>query len=407
MRVILLQRHLLAVLLVCVLGVTSIALYPQRATAANTGTTNIAVTVKPGQTMDLAARSMAGLVWTLKEKNTGGRITTQGKLIAPLKPGQYHIIGISKGKPRKTFTFTATVQPIVAVTEPTLGTERLYPLPGGGVIRMRYVPPGAFEMGNSEQGDDAELGQDEEKPKHTVTVSGFWVGKCEVTRGQYRKFMKAGGYTNQDYWSPEGWAWLQDAGRTEPNDWAPDIEWANPPGSFKQTDDHPVVGINHFEAEAFCRWAGLRLPTEAEWEKAARWDGQHSRIYAWGDTWDATKCNDANDPLYPGGQTAPIGKYPGGASPCGALDMIGNVWEWCSDWRVVDYYASSPSTDPQGPPTSDLRVVKGGSWFGSNWVGADENDRLRAALRGGFDPHNTSGQIGFRCAVTKMPASAQ
>lgn len=87
--------------------------------------------------------------------------------------------------------------------------------------------------------------------------------------------------------------------------------------------------------------------------------------------------------------------------------MLGNVWEWVLDWHNSYYYQTSPGTNPQGPPTGDLRVIKGGSWFGSNWVGADENDRLRAAQRGCFDPHNTNGGIGFRCAVTTMPASAK
>jgi formylglycine-generating enzyme required for sulfatase activity len=229
------------------------------------------------------------------------------------------------------------------------------------------------------------------------------VGKTEVTRGQYKQFMKAGGYTKQDLWSPEGLAWKQEVQRVQPDDWDQDVEWANPPGQFKQTDDHPIVGVNYYEAEAFCRWAGLRLLTEAEWEKAARWDGQNTRIYAWGDTWDVTRSNNANDPLYKGGQTAPIGKYPSGASACGSLDMIGNVWEWVLDWHGPEYYLTSPSSNPQGPSTGDLRVIKGGSWFGSNWVGADNNDRLRGAQRGSFDPHNTNGGIGFRCAVTTMP----
>jgi eukaryotic-like serine/threonine-protein kinase len=168
-----------------------------------------------------------------------------------------------------------------------------------------------------------------------------------------------------------------------------------------------VIGVNYFEAEAFCRWAGLRLPTEAEWEKAARWDGSRSRVYAWGDDWDDARCNGAHDALYPGAQTAPIGKYPQGASACGALDMTGNVWEWVSDWFDAEYYASSPSTDPQNAEATDRRVIKGGSWFGSNFVGPGEDDRLRAALRTGFEPHNTNGGIGFRCALTTMPATAK
>ena len=287
----------------------------------------------------------------------------------------------------------------------TLGTEGVCPLPGGGEMRVRYVPRGAFAMGNSGAGDDAALGTDEEKPKHQVTVGGFWMGEREVTRGQYRKFMQAGGYTKKDYWSAPGWAWVKEVARTQPDDWAEDAEWAGTPGPFKQTDEHPVVGVNYYEAEAFCRWAGLRLPTEAEWEKAARWDGHGTRAYAWGDTWDDDRCNGANDKLYPGGQTAPVGKYPEGASACGSLDMLGNVWEWTQDWYLPDYYATSPGTDPKGPATGEGHVIKGGSWFGSNFVGADDKDRLRPAQRAAFDPQNSNGGIGFRCAITTLPVT--
>lgn len=405
MRVPVLHRHLLAALLVSLLFLTAIVFAPRGASAQGTGEFAIALSVQPGQVVQLVSLGMEPPVsWSIKEETVGGAITSEGTYTAPSVPGTYHIVGSSQATPGKPCVFTVVVKPATS-TEPPLGTEHLYPLPGGGVMRMRYVPSGAFAMGNSGRGDDATLGTDEEKPQHTVTLSGFWIGKSEVTRGQYLQFMKAGGYAERDYWSPAGWAWRQEVARVQPDDWDVDIEWSNPPGPFKQTDDHPVVGVNYYEAEAFCRWAKLRLPTEAEWEKAARWDGQRTRIYAWGDTWDATRCNNAHDPLYPGGQTAPIGSYPQGASACGSLDMLGNVWEWAVDWLATDYYATSPSTNPQGPAAGDLRVIKGGSWFGSNFVGADENDRLRAAQRAGFDPHNTNGGLGFRCAVTQMPAA--
>jgi formylglycine-generating enzyme required for sulfatase activity len=407
MRISVPHRHLLAALFVSVLLLTGIVCDQHRAAAAGTGPTTIGLALQPGQAIDLPTPGLTPpIVWTIKEKAAGGIISANGRYVAPLVPGKYHIIGRPKLHPGKVYQFTVVVKPSVT-TQPQLGTERLFRLPDGGLMRMRYVPGGAFAMGNTGQGDDAALGMDEEKPQHAVTLSGFWIGKCEVTRGQYRRFIKAGGYKKPAYWSPAGRAWLKDAGRVEPDSWAADVEWANPPGPFKQTDEHPVIGINYFEAEAFCRWAGLRLPTEAEWEKAARWDGQGTRIYAWGDDWDVNLSNNANDTLYPGGQTAPVGKYPQGASACGSLDMIGNVWEWVSDWYGAEYYATSPGTNPQGPATSDLRVIKGGSWFGSNFVGADEQDRLRGAQRAGFDPNNTNGGIGFRCTVTTMPPSAQ
>jgi formylglycine-generating enzyme required for sulfatase activity len=408
MRIAVLHRHLLPALVVGALLLAGATYGLRPAAAQGTSAATIGLTMQPGQTIQLMSLGTAlPLVWTIKEGPVGGTITKEGRYVAPLAPGTYHIALSPKAGQGKTIVFTVVVKPGGATTEPAMGSARLYPLPGGGVMRMRYVPAGAFAMGNTGQGDDATLGGDEERPQHNVTLSGYWIGKCEVTRGQYRQFMKAGGYTKQSYWSPEGWTWLQDAGRAEPADWAVDAEWANPPGPFKQTDDHPVIGINYFEAQAFCRWAGLRLPSEAEWEKAARWDGQHSLIYPWGDEWDAQRCNNAQDALFPGGQSAPIARYPQGASACGALDMAGNVWEWVQDWFGAEYYLTSPGTNPQGPPASDLRGIRGGSWFGSNWVGPGEDDRLRSAQRAGFDPYNTSGAIGFRCAVTTMPASAK
>ena len=416
MRIFHLYRQLLVAQSVGVLLLAGTVCDPHRAIAQGTDTAAIALALQPGQVVQLVPLGMAPpMVWTIKEKAAGGAITADGKYTAPPVAGTYHVVASPKAAPAKACVFTVVVKAVAVTTVPTtpatpefaFGAERQYPLPGGGVMRMRYVPAGAFAMGNSEQGDDVEMGIGDERPQHTVTVSGFWIGKCEVTRRMYRQFIQAGGYTKRDYWSPEGWDWRQQVGRVEPDNWAEDAQWGEPPGIFKQTEDHPVIGVNCFEAEAFCRWAGLRLPTEAEWEKAARWDGERSRIYAWGNAWDVTRSNNANDPLYPGAQTAPIGKYPQGASACGCLDMIGNAWEWVSDWYAEDYFATSPGTDPQGPAEGDLRVIKGGSWFGSNFVGADENDRLRAALRVRYDPHNADGGIGFRCALTTMPASAK
>jgi serine/threonine-protein kinase len=416
MRVFALHCHLHAVLLLVALPLAGSLCAPRHASAQKAAPPAIALSVQPGQVVQLVSLGLKSpVVWAVKEKVAGAAVTSDGRYTAPTVPGTFHVVAFAKAAPSKPVVFTVVVKktatpPTVvppSSVEPTFGAERLYPLPGGGVIRMRYVSAGAFAMGNSERGDDAALGTDEERPRHNVTLPGYWIGKCEVTRGQYRQFMKAGGYTKQALWSPVGCEWKQAAGRAMPDEWQVDTQWAEPPGLFKQTDDHPVIGVNYHEAEAFCRWAGLRLPTEAEWEKAARWDGHTTRIYPWGDDWDVARSNNVSDSLYPGAQTSPIARYPHGASPCGALDMIGNVWEWVMDWYAEDYFASSPGTNPQGPATGDLRIIKGGSWFGSNFVGADEEDRLRAAQRVRFDPNNPDGRIGFRCAVTTMPASAK
>lgn len=240
---------------------------------------------------------------------------------------------------------------------------------GPASVEMIYIPAGSFLMGNSGIGNDLyydQLGRCEsEKPQHSIYLSGYYIGKYEVTRGEYRAFMNAGGYSNSSYWSAEGWNWRVNNSRTEPYCWAANQDWGS--GTFTQTDSHPVVGVCYYEAEAFCNWAGGHLPTEAQWERAARWTGSHPNVYPWGDTWNQEYCNNYYDSNpagggYQGYQTAPVGSYPSGASPCGCQDMAGNVWEWCRDWYSSSYYSQSPSSDPQGPTSGSSRVLRGGGW---------------------------------------------
>jgi formylglycine-generating enzyme required for sulfatase activity len=254
---------------------------------------------------------------------------------------------------------------------------------------MIYIPAGSFDMGTPD-GYTASNG-DDEHPQHSVTLSGYYIGKYEVTRGEYRAFMNAGGYTTESYWSTDGWSWKVSHSRTEPYYWAESQNWGSPPGAFTQTDKHPVVGVSYYEAEAYCNWAGGHLPTEAQWERAARWTGTHANVYPWGDTWDAEKCNNWDDSLYPGWQTTPVGSYSSYGSPSGCQDMAGNVWEWCKDWYLSNYYSTSPGSDPPGPTSGSYRVLRGGGWL-------DFEINTRCAYRDLDNPFNYWDNYGFRIA---------
>jgi formylglycine-generating enzyme required for sulfatase activity len=257
--------------------------------------------------------------------------------------------------------------------------------------QMIYIPAGSFDMGTPDSYTASH--NSVEHPQHSVALSGYYIGRYEVTRGEYRAFVNAGGYSTRSYWSADGWSWKLSSGRTEPNYWPAPENWGNPPGPFTQTDNHPVVGVSYYEAEAFCNWAGGHLPTEAQWERAARWNSttNHANVYPWGDTWDQQRCNNSNDSLYPGSQTAPVGSYYSYSSPSGCQDMAGNVWEWCKDWYDTTYYSTSPPSDPQGPASGSHRVQRGSAWGGNDYSS-------RCACRVSDDPYNGWNNYGFRLA---------
>jgi gamma-glutamyl hercynylcysteine S-oxide synthase len=283
-----------------------------------------------------------------------------------------------------------------------------------GTIEMITVPAGSFLMGSEASDPYASA---EELPQHSVHLATYEIGKYEVTRGEYRRFMEAGGYRDPGYWSAEGWEWLRSdaidyAGmhgavvrtvrpegqrdRAEPEHWGDEQDWGT--GPFLQTDRHPVVGVTYYEAEAYCKWAGGRLPTEAEWEKAARWTGTRSTIWPWGDVWDAERCNNLLSHSPAGGgyrklQSSPVGSYPDGISPYGCLDMVGNAYEWVADWP-----RSYPGNPEPFDHTQAYRLVKGGCWD-------DGPANNRCAYRGWYLPPSSGGTgpgdcdyIGFRMA---------
>ena len=243
---------------------------------------------------------------------------------------------------------------------------------------MVLVPAGTFIMG-SPRGK----GAGDERPQREVHVDALLLDMYEVTNAQFQRFIEAGGYRERRCWSAEGWAWRIQEKVTEPRYWSSGEHNCGP-----RYPRHPVVGVSWYEAEAYARWAGKRLPTEAEWEKAAR--GTDGRTYPWGN--EEPTCDRANYRAC-GGQTKPVGSCVSGVSPYGAHDMAGNVWEWCADWYGADYYGHSSATNPPGPSSGSSRVLRGGGW---------NNDpiELRCAYRNYGDPVFRYGSIGFRCAGT-------
>ncbi len=295
-------------------------------------------------------------------------------------------------------SITATaLPPVVAVDTATMAP----PAPITGTTRVResdgavmvYVPAGEFTMGSADSDSQA---YDNEKPQHRVMVAGFWIDRTEVTNAQYRKFVDAGGYTNQAYWTEAGWAWKGQNNATQPNCWGD--------GNFNQAQQ-PVVCVSWYEAYAYARWVGGRLPTEAEWEKAAR--GTDGRIYPWGNTWDGTRVNfcdrnctyDWKDAGVNDGYatTAPVGSYANGVSPYGALDLAGNVWEWTSsawgkNFDKPDFaYPYTPNDGREDQSSTDVRVLRGGSWY-------DGARDVRSAIRFSVVPGYRGINIGFRVA---------
>jgi formylglycine-generating enzyme required for sulfatase activity len=260
--------------------------------------------------------------------------------------------------------------------------------PAAGDVRMDrrgieqvWVEAGAFQMGT-----DAEtiraltdlhpppfvVGEFElEQPQHEVRLThGYWIDKYEVTNRSFRAFVEDGGYADRAYWSAEGWDWLQG----QPVEMLPIYCQGNVPGN-------PVACVTWYEAEAYARWRGGRLPTEAEWEYAAR--GPESRMYPWGNEFDPDRCN-----LVAAASLKPVGGYPAGASWVGALDMAGNVMEWVQDWLAP--YPAEAAIDPAGPATGRVKVEKGGWWGGSFFV-------ARSAYRHFEDPPDYQDfHIGFR-----------
>jgi formylglycine-generating enzyme required for sulfatase activity len=229
------------------------------------------------------------------------------------------------------------------------------------------VPAGEFLMGSTDADSNA---ASDEKPQRKVYLDAFLIDRTEVTNAMYARCVQASACRPPN-----------DVKSSKRSSYYGNAQYAN----------YPVVYVSWNDAQAYCKWAGSRLPTEAEWEKAARGPSTGSgggRIYPWGnEPPDAQRSNFAGK----AGDTTPVGAYPVGASPYGALDMAGNVWEWVADWYDEKYYASMPARNPQGPGSGQNRVRRGGSWY-------YPQSYVRAANRTSNGPGLVDDGVGFRCA---------
>ncbi|MCX5866749.1 MAG: SUMF1/EgtB/PvdO family nonheme iron enzyme [Proteobacteria bacterium] len=300
---------------------------------------------------------------------------------------------------RELFGQTAVIKGNPRVAPPVNAApkieETVYP-PGATGVPLILIPAGEFMMGckgagfnqnrNNQQQDrrdnldpgyaDRQC-QEDENPYHRVWLDAYYIDKFEVTLDHYARCARAGkcpepgkvGYCN----------------------------WGQP-----GKGDHPVNCVDWNQAGAYCEWTGKRLPTEAEWEKAAR--GTEGRIYPWGNEFDCHRGNfddekDRDPELIPGGPdcdgyktTAPVGRFSAGASPYGVMDMAGNVWEWVSDWYGDNYYRDTTSRNPSGPAGGTVRSLRGGGWY------SNATFLLRTSRRGWADPNYQGDHYGFRCA---------
>jgi formylglycine-generating enzyme len=253
-------------------------------------------------------------------------------------------------------------------TGPDRGTSR---------PEMAYIPGGPFLMGSDRGGDF-------ERPVHRVEVDAFWLDRTLVSNRQFEEFVAETGYRTEA--ESLGKAWGYRDGRFEA---VPGLRWR----SFATDDrrEHPVVLVSWADAAAFADWAGKRLPTEAEWEKAAR-GGLVGAEYPWGDAIpDGSQCNFARGPSIIPPTVAPGAFPPNGF---GLLDMVGNVWQWCADWFSETNYLEDARANPRGPLVGQHRVRRGGSW---NVI---QPFRLRCANRGAIEPTTAVPNLGFRCAAS-------
>jgi formylglycine-generating enzyme required for sulfatase activity len=259
---------------------------------------------------------------------------------------------------------------LVQPTDPPVfvpGRQRTDPQ---GIVQV-WIPRGRYLMGSDPMLDRG--AQTDELPRHEVVFThDLWLDVYPVTNAAYQAFIHDRGYRNRSFWSQEGWAWLSQNNISDAQLYRNFIDPLQ-----------PRVGISWYEADAYARWRGGRLPTEAEWEYAAR--GQPPLVYPWGNLYDNARLND--DKRFQ--ITTQVDSYENGKSWIGAYDMAGNVLEWVADWYSPIYYTSSIQNDPPGPASGHTKVLRGGSWRGKPFMS-------RAAYRYHRDPGSRDDNVGVR-----------
>ena len=326
-------------------------------------------------------------------------VTITVETVAAVKSGVVGVAAEPSATATPTVAATQTAEPTATATEQptataTLANWRVAVLPGGVESAQVLVPAGSFMMGAEDEDSD-----DDEDPIHEVRLDAFWLDVTEVTNSQYASFVADSGYITADEIDGEGYTVLTDNFENVRG-----ASWRHPrgPGSdIVGQDDYPVTMVSWDDSRGYCAWAGGRLPTEAEWEYAAR--GPSAPLYPWGDVFSDQRVNacDRNCPMswaddsFNDGYAfaAAVATFGGGVSWAGAEDMAGNVWEWTADWYDPNYYARSPVDNPAGPSGSvdeDGKGVRGGAWSSTD-QGVRSTTRVSVgAWRGHFD-------VGFRC----------
>ena len=225
--------------------------------------------------------------------------------------------------------------------------------PKSGVEMVR-IPAGAFQMGSNDRADC--------QPQRPVTLREYWIGKNLITVKQFRAFCADAHFA---------------------------YDWPAKTPSWGLKDDFPMVNVSWYDADAYCKWAGGTLPTEAQWEKAAR--GTDGRMYPWGNEFDPAKlCSSAKEKLL---SPVAVGSFGAGASPYGCLDLSGNAAQWCLDWYAKTGYVGLPDTDPAGALSGDEKVLRGGNWF------FKKPEMLSCAYRGDQPAGFFYKGIGFRLCM--------